>query len=94
MKNLIRLLVVSMLALSFTMCTPEEDVFDEALLIGTWKTGTEYYRYDIDYTGATWDIADDVSEEEAQVFEWSLVKAELTQIHIMDMGGRDPKFTL
>jgi len=92
MKRIFKsLLVLVTVALTMIACMPEEDMFDETLLLGKWKTGTLYYRYDDDYTGATWNTADDVTEAEAQPFEWTLVEAELTQIHIKEMGGRVPK---
>jgi len=75
---------VLVLALSFSSCTPLTD-FDESLLYGKWVDtdgGTEYYRFDLGGTGATWDTADDVSEAEAQEFTWSLEGADLTLIHI------------
>ena len=39
----------------------------------------------------TWDEADDVTEDEAQLFTWTLVESELTHIHILEMGGTVPK---
>jgi hypothetical protein len=81
-------LVISFLAVS---CEPTEETFDEALLIGKWQSGTLYYKYLTDGSGATWDTADDVTEAEAQVFTWTLVKSELTHIHVLEMGGSVPK---
>jgi hypothetical protein len=72
-------------------CEKEEEFFDEALLIGKWKSGTLYYKYYEDGSGTTWDTSDDVTEEEAQAFTWTLVQAELTHIHIMETGGTVPK---
>jgi hypothetical protein len=72
-------------------CETEEPSFDEALLIGKWQSGTLFYKYHGDGTGATWDTADDVTEEEAQEFTWTLVKTELTHIHILEIGGSVPK---
>ena len=65
------------------------------LLWGKWRTvnGNLYYKYLPNHTGVTWDESDDVLEDEAQSFEWKLVKSELRQIHIMEMGdGRVPKY--
>lgn len=76
----------------FISCEKDEEFFEEELLIGKWRSETLYYRYDIDYTGATWDTADDVTEDEAQKFEWTLIKSDLTHIHIMEMGGKVPKY--
>ena len=86
---LVSLLVISAL---FNSCTKDE--FDEALLYagsGKWRTGTLYYKYLSNGNGSTWDTKDDVTEDEAQPFTWTLVKSELRQIHIMTMGGNIPK---
>jgi len=81
-------MVISFLAVS---CEPTEESFDEALLIGKWQSGTLYYKYLADGTGGTWDTAEDVTEAEAQAFTWTLVKSELTHIHILETGGSVPK---
>ncbi len=80
--------VISIMAVS---CEPTEESFDESLLIGKWQSGTLFYKYLTDGTGGTWDTADDVTEAEAQAFTWTLVKSELTHIHILEMGGTVPK---
>jgi hypothetical protein len=81
-------IVVSILAVS---CETEPTYFDESLLIGKWRSGTLFYKYHADGTGGTWDTADDVTEAEAQEFTWTLVNAELTHIHILEIGGTVPK---
>jgi hypothetical protein len=75
--------VVSILAVS---CEKEPTYFDESLLIGKWRSGTLFYKYLADGTGGTWDTADDVTEQEAQAFTWTLVAADLTHLHIMEIG--------
>jgi hypothetical protein len=91
-----------LIALFFATCKPDKS-FDSALLIGKWernsplataeKQGNEYYRYNANGTGATWDTADDVQENEAQTFSWTLEKDLLTLIHDMEMGGsKVPKY--
>jgi hypothetical protein len=65
--------------------------FDKTLLSGKWVSGTLYEYYNPAGTGYTWDILDDVTEEEAQPFTWTLENATLTQIHQMEMGGNVPK---
>lgn len=81
--------------LSMTSCSSDDDDvnpnFDESLIIGKWKSGTLYERYDLDYSGATWDTADDVTEAEAQNFTWTITKDQLEQIHIIENGGNVPK---
>lgn len=85
-------LAVSFLAVS---CEPETS-FDESLLIGEWTTPSElglfHYKYFEDGTGYTWDDGEDVNESEAQPYTWTLVNAELTQIHLMESS--DPDITL
>jgi len=78
------------LALMMVSCE-EETHFDEELIYGKWKSGTLYYRYFSGGTGYTWDTGDDVGEDEAQNFTWTLVKSELTHIHILEIGGKVPK---
>ncbi|MFW6352457.1 MAG: hypothetical protein ACOC2E_08705 [Bacteroidota bacterium] len=78
-------------ALFFSSCEVEQENFDETLLIGKWVSGTEYYKYNADGTGGTWDTSDDVTEEEAQAFTWTLVQSELTQVHMLEIGGSVPK---
>ena len=65
--------------------------FDKTLLSGTWASGTLHEHYNAAGTGYTWDTADDVTEEEAQPFTWTLEGSVLTQIHHMEMGGNVPK---
>lgn len=92
MKKIIYILFAAFLvAIMFQSCELEEEQFDEALLTGKWESGTLYYRYFSDGSGYTWDEGDDVMEEEAQDFTWTLVNSELTHIHILEIGGTVPK---
>lgn len=88
--------LASIVLILFSSCeTPI--TFDETLLIGKWTRpstltdGQDCYRYNADYTGATWDTGDDVSEAEGQPFTWSLEGAVLTQVHQGKMGQVVPK---
>ncbi len=90
-RALIYILLCLTASFLIVSCETEEESFDEALLIGKWKSGTLYYKYYDDGSGATWDTGDDVTEEEAQEFTWTLEHSELTHIHIMEMGGVVPK---
>lgn len=92
-KNLFYLSVFVIVGLLFASCS--EDVeFDEGLLIGKWQEVGKnmFYVYKASGDGYTWDADDDVSEAEADPFTWKLVKSELQQIHIMEMGGSVPKY--
>jgi hypothetical protein len=68
----------------------KEEIFDETLLYGKWKpvSGTSmHFRYDRNGEGVTWNPNEDQLEYEGQKFTWELVKSELTQIHLMEIGG-------
>ena len=88
--------LASIVLILFSSCeTPV--TFDETLLIGQWNRpstltdGQDCYRYNADYTGATWDTGEVAGEEEAQPFTWSLEGAVLTQVHQGEMGQVVPK---
>jgi len=85
------IILTSALVVSCDILPVEEVSFDETLLYGKWQSGTLFYNYLNNGTGATWDTADDVTEEEAQNFTWTLAKSELTHIHVLEMGGTVPK---
>jgi hypothetical protein len=84
---------LALIALFTTSCSDDsvDPSFDESLIIGTWQSSTLFERYDLDYSGATWDTSDDVTEDEAQEFTWTITKDELEQIHIIANGGNVPK---
>lgn len=75
----------------FTGCVPEVD-YDITDLYGKWVSGTEYYVYNVDGTGYTWDESDGVQEEEAQDFTWEVDESEMIHIHKMEMGADVPMY--
>jgi hypothetical protein len=85
--------LISIIAFSaiFSSCEPEDISFDDAMLVGKWRSGTLFYKYAATGTGTTWDTSDDVTEEEAQRFTWSLANSELRHIYILEIGGTVPK---
>lgn len=94
MKSIIRLLSLTVVAtIMFASCLPDKAEYKAGDLVGKWVLtkdgvqGTEFWRYDADGTGATWDTADDVSEDEAQAFDWSLEGDQLTQIHKLESSA-------
>ncbi len=92
MKINLKILFISLVLLvTFAACTPDDDIFDESLLYGTWVSNTEYYTYNEDGTGVSWDTDDDVEESEAQSFRWILERSNFTHIHILEIGGETPK---
>jgi len=84
-------MIVLLSMVMFNSCEEEPETFQESFLIGKWASGTVHYNYLSNYTGTTWDTADDVTEAEGQAFTWSLVQSELTHIHIIETGGSLPK---
>ena len=97
MKKLLYCVIGLMLVFGLSACdggsTPID--IDESLLYGTWQEGSVYERYyasSIDFmlpngdtvqvNGTTWDVADDISEDEAQAFNWTLTGATLIHEHV------------
>ena len=69
--------------------------FDEDLLIGLWREDELYYRYNYDGTAVTWDLADDVMEDEGTKLDWTLENDVFTHYYKMEIGGIVPKtFTM
>ena len=95
-RKIILIIVLVALVAGFQSCI-ETPSFDADLLIGKWSRpspfatpeypGDEYYRYDEGGLGVTWDTSDDVAEEEAQKFTWSVNGSRLTLVHEIEMGG-------
>ena len=90
-KTLFYLTMFTLLCVLAISCETLPVSFDESLLIGKWRSGTLHYKYLGDGTGGTWDTADDVPEADAQGFTWALVSDQLTQNHILEIGGTVPK---
>jgi len=65
--------------------------FDADLLIGVWKENELYYRYNEDGTAVTWDLADDVQEDEGTNLDWTLEHNIFTHFYHMEIGGSIPK---
>lgn len=97
MQKIVKILFGILLIAGFCSCgePSQGDDFDEALLYGTWKEGSVYERYfatSVDFVmvngetvkvnGKTWDVSDDISEDEAQAFNWTLSGTMLTHEHV------------
>jgi len=65
--------------------------FDTDLLIGLWKEDELYYRYSDDGSAVTWDLADDVMEDEGTQLDWTLEHNIFTHFYKMEIGGIIPK---
>ncbi len=84
MKKLIYFLGAIILMVGISSCDGgnTDENFDVTLLYGRWQEGTVFERYDDTGLGATWDVSDDLEEEEAQLFKWSLEGSTLIHEHI------------
>jgi hypothetical protein len=65
----------------------EDTAYDTDLIIGLWQSGSVFYRYNDDYTGVTWDTADDVFESEGSKFTWEVNKNRIIHYHKMEIGN-------
>ena len=65
--------------------------YDSDLMIGLWQDSTVYYRYNDDFTGVTWDVADDVYENEGVSFTWEISGSLIIHFYKMEIGGVVPK---
>ncbi len=90
-RFLISLFAVLLITLLAGCDSMQNDNFDATLLPGYWQSGTVHEYFDADGTGYTWDTADDVTEEEAQSYTWTISGSTLTLTHQMEMGGVVPK---
>ncbi|MBQ8958573.1 MAG: hypothetical protein IJ057_08780 [Bacteroidales bacterium] len=98
MKKLLHISLGLAMAFCLSACGGLEvdvDDFDEADLYGKWQEGTVFERYyaqpfdhilpngdSVQVNGFTWDESDDISEEEAQPFNWSLTGSTLKHEHV------------
>ncbi len=91
MKRILTLILAVLASMAFvnscSMFTADEPSFDENFLYGKWQSGSLFYKYASDHTGATWDTADDVTEEEAMNFTWTLVNSEFTHIYVTEINA-------
>ena len=85
----------------FASCWEKDDAVDVSpdQLWGLWRkdNSREYWRYNDDNTGVTWDLDDDVSEEESNLrYEWSVEQGVITHVFRGNQGNQQvPKtFTI
>lgn len=93
-SRILIVLSIVILGIMGTSCSKDEDNevhFEETLLHGKWVSGTVFQKFNADLTGSTWDTKDDITEEEAQKFTWTLTKDQLEQIHLIQTGANVPK---
>lgn len=84
MKKILVPIIGLLFLLGFSACGGidfNDDEFEVSYLYGRWQEGTVYERYDSSGDGATWDEGDEVYEEEAQTFKWTLDGSTLIHEH-------------
>ena len=94
MKKLLYIILGLLIVTGFASCHKDPPVvnYDASLLYGKWQEGTVFEHYysspiervlpngdTVNVNGTTWDEADDVNEDEAQLFNWTLTGATLKQ---------------
>ena len=63
------------------------------MLIGLWQTdGHVYYRFNPNGSGHTWDVDDDLTEEEATPFSWEAYEGAIMLTHKLRLGGVVPYY--
>ncbi len=97
MKKLLHFFLCLIVVLSFSACgdIPLENGYDASMLYGKWQEGSVFEQYysskiervlangdTVQVNGTTWDEGDDVSEDEAQLFNWTLTGSTLKHEHV------------
>lgn len=66
---------------------------NKEMLVGLWQSdGHVFYRFNTDGTGHTWDVADDLTEDEASLFSWEAYEEALMMTHKMRLRGIVPRY--
>ena len=66
---------------------------NKEMLIGLWqKEGHVFYRFDDDGTGHTWDVDDDITEDEATPFSWEAYDKAIMMTHKLRIRGIVPRY--
>jgi hypothetical protein len=97
MKKLLHIFLCLVIVLCFSACgeiVPEVG-YDASKLYGKWQEGSVFERYyessiervlptgdTVQANGTTWDESEDVSEDEAQLFKWTLTGSTLKHEHV------------
>ena len=65
----------------------------QEMMLGLWQHDNHlFYRFNANSTGLTWDVNDDMSEEEATPFEWEAYDNALMLSHKMLLRGIVPRY--
>lgn len=102
-KGIITILIAAVIiTLGMVSCKKDEKKTESTksyseLIVGRWKTSADEPYYEVYYsdgTGKMWDTAEDVQEDEADTFDWSIDEHnQLTQIvHFQGGQGDVPQY--
>ena len=101
MRRIVSILLIISVIVTLGMVSCKKDKKEEPqksyseLVVGRWKTsdGGHYEVYEADGTGHMWDPADDVQEDEADTFDWTIEGSQMTQIvHFQEGQGDVPQY--
>lgn len=90
-RKLMLLLAPAFLLFASCEKTPEEELtVADRQLVATWQLfgSEEYWRFDAEHTGETWDLSDDVQEGEGTNLTWSVTGHTLAITLLGEMGQR------
>ena len=66
---------------------------NKEMIVGLWEIDDHvYYRFNPDGTGCTWDVADDLTEEEASPFNWEAYQEAIMLSHKLRLRGVVPRY--
>ena len=90
-KSLVALLLLAMVSMLFVGCTEEIKPLEinDSLVVGRWQNEAnmqEYWRFDAEKTGETWDVSEDVQEGEGIKFKWATEEDQLQLDFFGEMG--------
>lgn len=93
MKKYRAILMIALATLALVSCEEKDDhiIVNEDQVIGLWlKSGSqEYWRYNADHTGASWDESEDISDVETNMsMTWSLDGDQLTHVFTGAMNNQ------
>lgn len=66
---------------------------NKEMLVGLWqKDGHVFYRFEPDGKGHTWDVDDDITEEEASPFNWEAYEEAIMMTYKLRIRGIVPRY--
>ena len=66
---------------------------NKEMIIGLWHSdGHVFYRFNADGTGHTWDVDDDLTEDEASEFNWEAFEEAFMMTHKLRLRGIVPRY--